>query len=79
MVAVGGRGTLIGAVLGAVLVSFGETYINDLSREAWPIILGALFIGVVLFMPEGIVGWLRKQSGRMTSWRLRKQSDVTER
>jgi len=60
MVAVGGRGTLFGAILGAILVSFGETYIGDLSREFWAIIMGTAFIFVVLFMPEGIVGFLPK-------------------
>ncbi len=60
LVAVGGRGTLVGAILGAVLVKLGETYINDEYREAWPIILGLLFIIVVVFLPDGIVGGLKR-------------------
>jgi len=60
MVAVGGRGTLVGAVLGALLVSLGEIYVNDMEPRVWPIVMGSLFIAVVLFLPEGIIGWLRK-------------------
>jgi urea transport system permease protein len=60
MVAVGGRGTLVGAILGAVLVSFAETYIGDNYREWWQISEGAIFIFAVLLMPEGIVGVLPK-------------------
>jgi len=60
MVAVGGRGTLVGAILGAVLVNLANTYINNNYKEAWPIILGALFILVVVFLPEGIVGGCQK-------------------
>jgi urea transport system permease protein len=60
MVAVGGRGTLVGAVLGAILVSLAETYIGDIWRELWQITEGFIFIFVVLLMPEGIVGILLK-------------------
>ena len=42
--AVGGRGTLIGAVLGAILVSLANTYVNDEFKQAWPFLLGGLFI-----------------------------------
>jgi urea transport system permease protein len=60
LVAVGGRGTLIGAVLGTVLVIMGKTYVNNEYKQGWPLILGGLFVMVVLFLPEGIVGWLRQ-------------------
>ncbi|OAI54000.1 hypothetical protein AYO44_03710 [Planctomycetaceae bacterium SCGC AG-212-F19] len=60
LVAVGGRGTLYGAVIGAVLVHYLNTYISAEYTEAWPIILGSLFIFVTLLLPEGIVGWLSK-------------------
>jgi urea transport system permease protein len=70
MVAVGGRGTLVGAVLGALLVSFGESFFSDMRLgdsdiQTWPIVMGALFIGVVLFMPEGIMGALRNLTARI--------------
>src|SRR5947208_8040780 len=64
-VAVGGRGTLVGAILGAVLVGLANTYFNDKYSEAWPVILGSLFIGVVLFLPEGILGGLRSLGKRL--------------
>lgn len=55
-VAVGGRGSLYGAVLGAILVNYGKTYFTGALPEAWLYVLGALFIIVTLFMPKGIVG-----------------------
>jgi urea transport system permease protein len=69
-VAVGGRGTLIGAVLGAVLVNLANTTINDSYKQAWPLILGGLFIAGVVVLPEGIVGGLRKGVARLRPlWR----------
>lgn len=59
-VAVGGRGTLIGPILGALLVSVGQDRINSEFTQAWPIILGCLFIAVVVFLPDGIVGGLTR-------------------
>ena len=72
MVAVGGRGTLVGAVLGAILVNLGEIFINDWQPALWPIIMGGLFIAVVVFMPDGIVGWLRTLAGQLGKLRTRK-------
>jgi urea transport system permease protein len=72
-VAVGGRGTLVGAILGTVLVNLANTYINNEYKEAWPIILGCLFIGVVLLLPDGILGGLgrlMKLVGRVVARRI---------
>jgi urea transport system permease protein len=55
-VAVGGRGTLSGAVLGAVLVNLGKTLFTGLLPELWLYALGALFILTTLFLPRGIMG-----------------------
>jgi urea transport system permease protein len=57
-VAVGGRGTLYGAILGAVLVNYAKTYLTGAFPEAWLYVLGALFILVTLFLPRGIIGLL---------------------
>jgi len=57
-VAVGGRGLLYGAVLGALLVNFAKTQFTGLLPEAWLFALGALFVGVTVFLPRGIVGLL---------------------
>jgi len=55
-VAVGGRGTLIGAALGAVLVNGAKTILTGALPEVWLFALGALFIAVTLFLPKGILG-----------------------
>jgi urea transport system permease protein len=59
-VAVGGRGTLTGAVIGAVLVNYGKTYFTSgVLAPYWLFLLGALFIAVTLALPRGIVGTFR--------------------
>jgi len=55
-VAVGGRGTLSGAIIGAVLVNFGKTWFTGALPELWLYALGALFILVTLFLPKGVMG-----------------------
>ena len=55
-VAIGGRGSLYGAVLGAILVNYGKSYFTGALPEAWLYVLGALFIAVTLFFPKGVVG-----------------------
>jgi urea transport system permease protein len=71
-VAVGGRGTLIGPIVGALLVNFGKTWFTSgLLAEYWLFVLGGLFVLVTLFLPKGVVGYLmaktsRKQGGRPT-------------
>ena len=58
-VAVGGRGTLYGAVAGAVLVNYAKTYLTGAFPEVWLYALGALFILVTIFLPRGIIGLVR--------------------
>jgi len=59
-VAVGGRGTLTGAVLGAVLVNYAKTYFTSgFLAPYWLFMLGALFIAVTLLLPRGVVGTMR--------------------
>jgi urea transport system permease protein len=56
-VAVGGRGTLTGAVIGAIVVNYAKTYFTSgMLAPYWLFLLGALFIGVTLLLPRGIVG-----------------------
>ncbi|MCY4431030.1 MAG: urea ABC transporter permease subunit UrtC [Rhodospirillales bacterium] len=55
-VAVGGRGSLYGAVLGAILVNYAKTVFTGVLPDMWLFVLGALFIAVTLFLPKGIVG-----------------------
>jgi urea transport system permease protein len=55
-VAVGGRGTLIGPVIGAFIVNIGKTWLTGALPEVWLFALGALFIVVTLLLPKGVVG-----------------------
>ena len=57
-VAVGGRGTLVGAALGAVLVNAAKTWLTDVLPDAWLFALGLLFILVTILMPRGLLGLL---------------------
>lgn len=62
-VAVGGRGTLVGAALGAILVNFGKTYLTGAFPSAWLYALGLLFILVTIFLPKGILGLIGPRKG----------------
>nr|WP_295831066.1 urea ABC transporter permease subunit UrtC [uncultured Azospirillum sp.] len=55
-VAVGGRGTLAGGILGAVLVNMGKSYFTGALPELWLFALGGLFVAVTLFLPKGLLG-----------------------
>ena len=57
-VAVGGRATLYGAVVGALMVNYGKSTFTAMFPEAWLFALGALFVLVTLLLPRGIAGWL---------------------
>jgi urea transport system permease protein len=58
-VAVGGRATLIGAVMGTLLVNFAKTFLSEKYPEYWLFFQGALFLLVVTVLPSGLLGWLR--------------------
>lgn len=58
--AVGGRGTLVGPIAGAFLVNGAKSWLTVAAPEFWLYVLGALFIGVTLFLPDGIAGLVRK-------------------
>ena len=69
-VAVGGRGTLVGAILGAFIVNGARSWFTVAFPEYWLFFLGAIFIGVTLFLPNGMVGLiaqLRAKWGGRTS------------
>ena len=73
-VAVGGRATLIGAIIGTLLVNFGRTFLSEQFPEVWLFFQGALFLIVVTVLPGGIVGWWREWG-----WpRLRSLLNLTE-
>ena len=58
-VAIGGRGSLVGAVVGALLVNYARSFFSEQFAEIWLFFQGALFLIVVTVLPDGIVGWLR--------------------
>lgn len=62
--AVGGRATLIGPIIGAILVNGGKTVFTGLFPSFWLFALGGLFVAVTLFLPKGIVGTIGPYIGR---------------
>ncbi|GAB6174340.1 urea ABC transporter permease subunit UrtC [Paradesulfitobacterium aromaticivorans] len=66
-VAIGGRGTLIGAVIGAILVNALKSGISESFPDIWSYFIGLAFIFVVLFMPNGIVGLVKKIAAKFSN------------
>ena len=76
-VAVGGRGFLYGAVIGAILVNYGKTFFTGAFPEVWLFMLGALFVVSTLFFPQGVVGivqQLKQKRAERTAFRTVVQS-----
>src|SRR5262245_31519213 len=65
-VAVGGRGTLVGPVIGAFGVNWLQSILTTSYPDLWLLVLGGLFVGVVLFFPDGIVGGVQKILPRLS-------------
>ena len=63
--AIGGRGTLIGPIVGAVLVNVAKSWLTVSMPQVWLYLLGGLFIVVTLYAPYGIVGLFKQ-------WRTRR-------
>src|SRR5256885_10952442 len=75
-VAVGGRGTLTGAMLGAVVVNYGKTYFTSGPLAPyWLFMLGGLFVAVTLLLPRGIVGTVYYWWGE---WQARRRAAASE-
>lgn len=75
-VAVGGRGTLYGAIIGALLVNYAKTKFTALMPEGWLFALGALFVWVTVFLPDGISGYLEK---KVELWQAQNMSSSDEK
>jgi len=60
--AVGGRGTLIGPIIGAIVVNLGKSWFTVALPEYWLYVLGLLFILVTLYLPRGIAGLVSRKS-----------------
>jgi len=63
-VALGGRATLYGAVVGAIIVNYAKTYFTGALPEVWLFALGGLFIVTTIFLPKGVVGLLKKKEAK---------------
>ena len=63
-VAVGGRGTLVGAILGAVFINYAKSLVSEAMPQSWLFIQGGLFILVVTALPEGVIGWFQGDGPR---------------
>lgn len=70
-VAVGGRGTLIGALVGALICSYLKTWLTGVAPDAWLFVLGGLFVVVTLVMPKGVIGLAGDFRERWNALRLR--------
>ena len=73
-VAVGGRGTLIGPIVGAFFVNGAKSWFTQAFPEFWLYFLGALFIAVTLFLPNGLTGLLRRPGGLIGLLRRKTQA-----
>ena len=60
-VAVGGRGTLVGAIFGAVVIMYAKSLVSEAWPQGWLFIQGGLFILVVTVLPEGVIGWFKTE------------------
>ena len=79
-VAVGGRGTLYGAVLGAFIVNYAKTFFTGVMPDFWLFFLGGLFIAVTLFLPKGVIGAVpafgaADRQSLFTTWRKRRANE----
>jgi urea transport system permease protein len=63
-VAIGGRGTLYGAVAGAVIVNYAKTWFTTAMPSTWLYLLGALFILTTLLLPTGVAGLIRSRKAK---------------
>src|SRR5688572_22126602 len=75
-VAAGGRGTLIGAVVGAVGVNWMQSWLTTSYPDLWLLFLGGLFMGVVLFFPDGVAGAVTHAAGRLRALVRRRPGEV---
>ena len=66
-VAVGGRATLVGPVLGAAIVNLAKSYFTQAFPDYWLFFLGALFVVVTLYLPDGVVGLWKKTMSKLRS------------
>jgi urea transport system permease protein len=69
-VAVGGRASLVGAILGALIVNFAKSVLSEQFPQVWYFFQGALFLTVVTVLPGGLVGWIRNEGLELVRSRI---------
>lgn len=77
-VAVGGRGFLYGAIIGAVLVNYGKTFFTGAFPEIWLFMLGGLFVVSTLFLPQGVVGVVQQWKDKRAEKKALAAGDAEE-
>lgn len=77
-VAVGGRGFLYGAIIGAVLVNYGKTYFTGAFPEVWLFMLGGLFVVSTLFLPQGVVGMVQQWKQKYVERKIFRQAPLPQ-
>jgi urea transport system permease protein len=77
-VAVGGRGTLIGPIIGAIAVNALKSYATRAFPDLWPLVMGTMFILIVLFMPKGIVGLPAQAKALWAAYQKRRNPEAAE-
>lgn len=75
--AIGGRASLVGPFLGALLVVFGQEALSDASEEYYALALGVVFVGVMVVAPDGIAGLWRRPGGEIVARRHRPRGRAT--
>jgi len=75
-VAIGGRGTLYGAIVGAFIVNYASTYFTSALPEVWLYALGGLFVVVTLFLPKGVVGLISQIKDKLNKDNKNEESEV---
>ena len=77
MVALGGRGTLVGAIAGALLIETASAYLSGSLPFVWELIIGVSFIVVIVVLPRGLFGGLRDVLGATARAKLSEPSAIT--
>lgn len=77
-VALGGRATLYGAVVGAIVVNYAKTYFTGVLPEVWLFALGGLFVITTIFLPKGVAGLLNSRRANKADGTLDRTQDGTQ-
>jgi urea transport system permease protein len=80
-VAVGGQGTLIGPLVAAIVLTMTQEKLRDVSEDTYVMMIAGLFVAAVMFLPEGVAGWLARAGTRCRTWALnplKRQGTVEE-